>query len=481
MRAPTRQPKKRRLKRVWHRRPATRAAMAALVIIDVILFALGMRLKTELLTIAVYEGIEGEPLKQVAQRFSDATGTRVQILEFPYEKLYEEEMLSLTATSESRLSRFDVIMLDDPWLESLLGDNPKPGSLRLSQLCAPEKADADDFFTSCLRVGQHPYCDSTQGSCSSAYYGMPFVGNSQLLCYRDPDHANPPSTWAEIAGLSEKAGSRPRNTGRGQPALEPSYAMRLGPRNSIVTDFIPMLWASDPGGPGEPDRFASAARAPLRPKTREAFLQFAKLSAGRNFGTKSLDDFDLAVYMAEGKATTSIIWSAYAMALANLGSAASGVKDLQFGAVPGRPVLGAWLLAAPSNRHKDQQDLAKNFIAFATSRMQLAKAAADGNPPPRKSALTSDTFRARYPQTLLAAQQESLERAWPRPRWADWTQVELRIGACLSDLSAGLIGADDALDAINLAIRATPGQQPVAGRGAGCAGRAIKTGDSRRP
>jgi uncharacterized membrane protein len=116
MRAPTSQPKKPGLKRAWYRRPATLAAMAALVGIESILFAFGMKLKSNLLTMAGYQGIEGESLKRVADRFSEQTGTRVAILSFPYDELYEQETLSLAAPRGNRLSRFDVIMLDDPWL-----------------------------------------------------------------------------------------------------------------------------------------------------------------------------------------------------------------------------------------------------------------------------------------------------------------------------------------------------------------------------
>ena len=89
---------KRRLRRVRRRRPVTWAAMATLVIIDLVLFGIGIWEKTDQLTIAVYEGIEGESLKHVAQRFSDARNTRVEILEFPYDELFEHERLSLLDT-----------------------------------------------------------------------------------------------------------------------------------------------------------------------------------------------------------------------------------------------------------------------------------------------------------------------------------------------------------------------------------------------
>ena len=437
MRAPNRQRRPPQAKRLWHRRPATWLAIAAVIVIDSILFVTGLKLNTRLLTIAVYDGIEGEALKPVARSFGRANDTQVQIFEFPYDELYAREMCAVEASCEFPDARFDVIMLDDPWLEGLLlGENPDSESAtRFHRLDTPPPKDLADFYPSCLRVCQYPYSDDPKGISLNRYFAMPFVGNSQLFCYRADQL---PKTWSEAASLVAKA--------------KASYAMRLGPGNSIITDFFPISWEADK------DSFAPVARTKLGPGTKDALSQIKTLGKTRSFGTKSMDDFDLAVYMAERKASMSIIWSAYAMAMANLGSAAA-VKDLHFGAVPGAPVLGAWLLAAPSNGNN--QDLATQFIAFATSKTQLGLAARDGNPPPRRSVLKSPAFRIQYGLSF-EPQQESLESARPRPRRPDWNQVELRMGACLSDLSAGLITSDQALAGLNLAI-ATDGQRPITG------------------
>jgi ABC-type glycerol-3-phosphate transport system substrate-binding protein len=246
-----------------------------------------------------------------------------------------------------------------------------------------------------------------------------------------------------------------------------------------VTDFIPMLWASAPGGPQADGSFGPSALGPLNPKTKDAFVELAQLSADRSYGTRSQDDFDLAVYMLDGKATSSIMWSAYAMALANLGSAEAAMQNLQFGKVPGTPVVGAWLLAVPANREASQQKLAKGFAAFATSGEQLNLAAAEGNPPPRRSVMAARSFGAQYPRSF-EAQRQSLEEAMPRPRRPDWKQVELRIGNCLADLSSGLIGPDDAFAGFNNAIRNTPGVQPLSDKGSGCVSAAAKAEVPRR-
>jgi hypothetical protein len=45
------------------------------------------------LTIAVNSGVEGDALKQAAKDYEAATGTRVEIAEFPYANLFEKEMV----------------------------------------------------------------------------------------------------------------------------------------------------------------------------------------------------------------------------------------------------------------------------------------------------------------------------------------------------------------------------------------------------
>jgi hypothetical protein len=46
----------------------------------------------EPLTIAVHQGVEGIVLKRLAKRFSDHQKTPVQVVEYPYEDLYKNEL-----------------------------------------------------------------------------------------------------------------------------------------------------------------------------------------------------------------------------------------------------------------------------------------------------------------------------------------------------------------------------------------------------
>src|SRR6185369_9505836 len=63
------------------------------------------------ITLAVNSGVEGDALKQVARDYEALTGVRVSIAEFPYDNLFEKELIDLSAATGA----YDLIMLNDPW------------------------------------------------------------------------------------------------------------------------------------------------------------------------------------------------------------------------------------------------------------------------------------------------------------------------------------------------------------------------------
>src|SRR6185436_7954539 len=63
------------------------------------------------LTLAVNSGVEGDALKQAARDYQALSGVHINIAEFPYDNLFEKELIDLTASTGA----YDLIMLDDPW------------------------------------------------------------------------------------------------------------------------------------------------------------------------------------------------------------------------------------------------------------------------------------------------------------------------------------------------------------------------------
>jgi hypothetical protein len=381
-------------------------------------------------------------------------------------------------------------MVDDPWVPALLIDpNDSNGTdsskYRLKKLTEETYAQDDgrnDFAEPALRVAR--YCVG-EDSCAE-YYGVPFVGNSQMFCYNADDIQAPAlfHDWEQVKKASESF-QGPNKLG---------YVTRIGPNNSIVTDFMPILWAFE-NEESPRDRAAIFANGKEKEDSL-AFQTMVELVGKQKAGGISVDDFDVAAYLATGRASMGIVWSAWAMSLINIQNTRDSLQDqrnsqgqqnaqaehkrptLKCGEMPGRkPELGVWMLAIPITSAMKKE--AEEFIKYATSREQLLIAAAQGNPPPRKSVLKnlpvatekndaqekdvqdnnqgedsqnldcssrlmpqSDYFKcmarvhkviARYGD-LFKPQGDALEAARPRPRSRCWTEIEKVLGTHLQEL-----------------------------------------------
>ncbi|HXA86608.1 MAG TPA: extracellular solute-binding protein [Candidatus Dormibacteraeota bacterium] len=457
------------------------------------LYSLYTALRPEkMLTIAVRQGVESVALKKVAERFSREHGVTVKIEEFPYDELFAQEREQLRFHSNMHpepKSAFDVVMVDDPWMPGLLIDptdteGNDPEKYRLKKL-DPKTYEQDygltDFAKSALSVAS--YC-AKEGSCND-YYGVPFVGNSQIFCYNADDiqDIGVLHTWDQVKEMSNKLQDKTQELG---------YVTRIGPNNSIVTDFMPILWAYDEKG--LQGRFEAGVEPFGKGKEKEASMAFqtmVELVRKQKAGGISVDDFDVAAYLARGRASMGIVWSAWAMSLMSIQSdqkaqdAQKNSEDqknaqadhkrptLKCAGMPGgKPELGVWLLAIP--RTAAMPDEAEEFIKYATSKDQLLIAAAQGNPPPRKSVLREplelekeahqdsdqdedsedlDCSRQSMRESdyskcmarirrvihdryvdLFPTQLKSLEAAQPRPRSRCWTEMEKVLGNRLQQL-----------------------------------------------
>lgn len=393
------------------------------------------------LRIAIHEGVEGVAVKTLAGEFSRDRTVAVEIVELPYDELYDSELQQLDSDSP----RYDVIMMDDPWLPALLNDSK--GVTRLDKLDLREACKqmelVEDFAEPTLIVSRDPK-DTSAITCDSAFYALPFVGNVQLFVVRS---GQAPATWDEVLKIT-----------LGQMNGNAGYVTRVGSGNPIVTDFMPILWSLSP----------TSFRTSLErdDKFIDALAYLGKLGQhGRaNRGTVSFDDFDLAIYLAQGQASMSIAWSAWVMAMSQLPSPYKERLLSQIETMPvpsGHHALGAWLLAVPAKLADGQKSLARDFLLYATDREHIKAAALAGNPPPRKSVLQDAELVKKYPYFPL--QLRSLETATPRPRTPHWREVERRLGDCLSALYEAAITDVEAGQRIDVLLTSILANQPLNG------------------
>jgi multiple sugar transport system substrate-binding protein len=422
------------------RHPDGRGIVLMGTIVATVLTA-GIWLPRPRLTVAIQQGVEGVALKRVLKRFSEYRGISIEVVQLPYDQLRNSEMTELGNPE----SRFDVVMLDDPWLYALittpskhsknaneLPDDVHPAlhELRLTE----EECNTlglDDFVPSTLRVAQYMYPPegSHPPTCGDRYFALPFVGNSQMFCYRKTAFPNgPPKDWDEVLRVSRQLKA---NVPKG-----PRLVLRVGPGNSIVTDFMPILWSFDP-------RSFPVGKAEFLNKEHaaQAFDNLAALAGDQNLGGASVDDFDLAVYMtSEHGAAMSIVWSAWAMAMQTADAHLN--ENVSFVPMPGgQPELGVWLLAIPNNLAAGHWKEAKDLVLYATSREQIRLAATEGNPPPRRSVLASSEGSL----PTFGLQLESLQSARPRPRTRYWQQIEDSLGSCLIREIGGISDAKECM------------------------------------
>jgi multiple sugar transport system substrate-binding protein len=375
----------------------------------------------KVLTIAVNAGVEGSALKAAAGEWGERNNTRIEVVELPYANLFEKEALDL----QSRTGAYDVIMLDDPWFPKLVADGG------LSSL--PRKPDAD-FLASCLAVCRR----------SENFYALPYVGNSQLFFYRkdlfNKYKLGTPDRWEQVRDAAKVIGAGEKMYG---------YVMRAAPGNSAVTDFIPLMWAF--GG----DIFDAQGNPNLTsPQAIEALRFMVELGKYSPPGYAGFNAAEVSAQLLQGTSVMSINWPAWIAAMDDPSKSKVPGKiefaPMPSARVPGVAELGAWLLAVPvSSSHRDA---AIDFIYWATEAKQMTQAALRGNPPTRRSVFQSPDLVKKF--RAFPAQLASLESARPRPRTAQWNEIENAFGVSLSQANSGALSPEAAMQQANHEIAA---------------------------
>ena len=390
------------------------------------------------LTLAVNSGVEGDALKQAARDYETLTGVHVNIAEFPYDNLFEKELIDLTAGTGA----YDLIMLDDPWFprfasEQLLTElTPLYQKRRLS---GPE----EDFVRSSIAVCRHPYE-------SGELYALPYVGNSQLFFYRtdlfEKHNLREPATWDDVLAAAKTIDERERNGAPGGGRVY-GYVMRAARGNSAVADFMPIFWAFGA------EMFDSAGKPTVNSQEGINGLRFM-LELGRYAppGYASFNASEVSAHLLQGTAAISINWPAWISAF-NDPAKSKVLGKVNYGTLPGgkaagRAEIGNWLVAIP--RASRNADPAFDFLLWATAAEQMKKSALTGNPPTRRSVFNDTELLARFPS--YPAQLRSLETSKPRPRTPQWNEIENVFGIFLSRANSGEMTAEDAMNQANIEI-----------------------------
>ncbi len=387
------------------------------------------------LTLAVNSGVEGDALKQAALDYEAVTGIHVNIAEFPYDNLFEKELIDLTA----KAGAYDLIMLDDPWFPRFAGEQLLTDLSPLYQKHGQTGPD-EDFIASSISLCKQPYG-------TGELYALPYVGNSQLFFYRKDlfgkHNLKDPATWDDVLTAARTIDERERNGAPGGGRVY-GYVMRAARGNSAVADFMPIFWAFGA------EMFDAGGRPTVNSQEGISALRFM-LELGKYAppGYAGFNATEVSAHLLQGTAAMSINWPAWIGAFSDR-ARSKVVGKMSFGTMPaakaeGRAEIGNWLIAIP--RGSLNADAAYDFLIWVTAAEQMKKSALSGNPPTRRSVFNDTELLAKFP--ACPAQLRSLETSKPRPRTPLWNEIENVFGIFLSRANSGQLSAEDAMNQAN--------------------------------
>ena len=390
------------------------------------------------LTLAVNSGVEGDALKQAARDYQALSGVRIKIAEFPYDNLFEKELIDLTAGTGA----YDLIMLDDPWF-------PRFATERLLTELTPlyknrgQAGPDGDFVPSPIALCKHPYE-------SGELYALPYVGNSQLFFYRndlfEKHNLKAPATWDDVLAAAKIIDEREQQGAPGGGPIH-GYVMRAARGNSAVADFMPIFWSFGA------EMFDATGRPTVNSQEGINALKFmVELGKYAPSGYASFNATEVSAHLLQGTAAMSINWPAWISAFDDPAKSKVTGK-MSFGVMPGaksegRAEIGNWLIAIP--RASRNADAAFEFLVWATAAEQMKKSALEGNPPTRRSVFKDTELLERFP--AYPAQLRSLESSKPRPRTPLWNEIENVFGIFLSRANSGDLTPEDAMNQANAEI-----------------------------
>ncbi|GAK55106.1 sugar ABC transporter binding protein [Candidatus Vecturithrix granuli] len=383
----------------------------------------------EKLVLATLNSVEGQTTAKALREYGELKGIEVEIVEAPYSNLFEKEVLDMSQGT----GLYDIILLDDPWFTQFAESN------WLTDLTPFFKAKgeaglSDDFIPTSAAICHHPYKTGTP-------YALPFFGNAQMFFYRADlftkygmDRA--PKTWDEALDMMKKIMA-------GEKGVY-GYVMRGEQGNPVVADFMPILWSFGADMFTE-DKTQVTLNTPEALNTVKFFLQLRDVSP---LGSESFDAQELATYMLQGKAAAMINWPAFVPAFEDpkqskvVGKV--GYAPIPDGTAKGSSEIGHWIAAIPAKAKN--KEAAFDFIHWATSaEQQKAFAKALGTPPTRKSVFTDPELTSQPAFKHYPVLMEAIANSSPRPRIANWNEVENTFGIYLSTMVAKKITPEEAL------------------------------------
>src|SRR5207237_1966559 len=325
------------------------------------------------LTIAAVQRAEDGPLKKVAPMYQSQTGITMEIVEFPYDQLFEK----LVTTFQANDSSYDLCMMDDPWM-------PKFGTMG-----ALRPLDSDfgftrdsDIPTVVYDVGTwpppHGPVPPSEQSKTKHLYGITIVGNVEMFMYRS-DKSSAPTSWNDVLTNAQKYNA-PNFYG---------YVIRGKATNPVSSDSLPILWSF--GG----NVFDDNWKVQLDSSASITAVDFLtrKLKQYAEPGAESYDAAERSQAMATGKAYQSTVWPGEITGIVEDPTVSQVKGKVAYIPIPQGPsgkglgMMGYWLLGIPKGSHNGSA--AADFIKWMLKTENMRNYVAQAGIPIPKTILTA--------------------------------------------------------------------------------------------
>ena len=123
------------------------------------------------ITVAVPAGSEGDGLRAAAADYAKLKGSKVEIVQAPYNDLFEKA----ANAGQTKSGVFDIILMDDPWIP-FFAENGHLEDLTPYFTKAGLAGPDSDFLSKSLALCRNPYN-------VGPYICLPYVGNAQMFFY----------------------------------------------------------------------------------------------------------------------------------------------------------------------------------------------------------------------------------------------------------------------------------------------------------
>jgi multiple sugar transport system substrate-binding protein len=395
--------------------------------------------KPSKITIAAVQGNEDAALKAIAPQYQQEKGIQVEIVEFPYDQLFEKLVTTFQANADS----YDLVMMDDPWM-------PKFGTGGwLTPLDSTFGFQRDaDIPSIVYDVGtwpppRGPVPPAAKGQ-PSHLLGITIVGNVEMFMYRK-DLSDAPASWDAVLSNARKFNKSGSMAG---------YVVRGKATNPVVADFLPILWSF--GGDVFDENWNPVIDSPASLQAVKFLVEDLKGVAEQ--GAENVDAADRSRLMAIGQAYQSTVWPGEITEIVENETVTKVGGKVGYTPIPAGPsgkgfgMMGNWLLGIPKASKNGQA--AADFIRWLTSAEVQRQYVAHGGIPSRLTLLNDAALNEQNPYFSALAQSLQAGPNW-RPRTDQWNAVETILGTNLNAALAGQVTPEEAVQKSATQIKET--------------------------